>query len=158
MREFFQGWRRKAGLGTLVMACVLTGAWMRSLVAEDELMVLTNKRSQHRVVIVSGGIHWEVSPPSSGLNDRFPQFGWFSRDYQSPTKVENMLAEPADYEWVVNLCGFFFGAGRYEYRNPAREVARWVLVSHSLLVLPLTLLSAWLILGKHRKSSPATAR
>lgn len=30
MREFFCGWRRKAGCVTLVMALILFGGWMRS--------------------------------------------------------------------------------------------------------------------------------
>jgi hypothetical protein len=30
MREFFQGWRRKVGVITLLSACVLTVGWMRS--------------------------------------------------------------------------------------------------------------------------------
>ena len=30
MREFFRGWRRKFGVVTLVMACVLTAGWLRS--------------------------------------------------------------------------------------------------------------------------------
>ena len=37
MSEFFRGWRRKVGLLTLLMACVLIGAWMRSLIFSDQL-------------------------------------------------------------------------------------------------------------------------
>lgn len=35
MREFFKGWRRKAGVVTLVMAMALTGMWVRSLSRDD---------------------------------------------------------------------------------------------------------------------------
>ena len=38
MREFFRGWRRKTGLATLAMACVLTVLWMRSHLVQDELL------------------------------------------------------------------------------------------------------------------------
>ena len=30
MREFFKPWRRKIGVVTLVMACVLMAGWVRS--------------------------------------------------------------------------------------------------------------------------------
>ena len=39
MGEFFRGWRRKAGLVTLAMACLLTVAWMRSCVTLDEFLL-----------------------------------------------------------------------------------------------------------------------
>lgn len=30
MHDFFNGWRRKVGVATLVMACVFTAGWVRS--------------------------------------------------------------------------------------------------------------------------------
>jgi hypothetical protein len=35
MREFFRGWRRKAGLVTLVMACAVMAMWARSRFIND---------------------------------------------------------------------------------------------------------------------------
>ena len=35
MFEFFRGWKRKAGVATLVMACTLAAAWVRSLFVTD---------------------------------------------------------------------------------------------------------------------------
>ena len=35
MRDFFKGWRRKAGCATLLMACVFVAIWMRSFTAID---------------------------------------------------------------------------------------------------------------------------
>jgi hypothetical protein len=37
MREFFRGWRRKAGCVTLMLACVFTTCWVRSLTKWDEI-------------------------------------------------------------------------------------------------------------------------
>ena len=37
MRDFFRGWMRKAGCVTLVMACVLTSAWLRSFSGYEQL-------------------------------------------------------------------------------------------------------------------------
>ncbi|HEY4263043.1 MAG TPA: hypothetical protein VGM98_22975 [Schlesneria sp.] len=39
MRTFFYGWRRKAGVVTLVMALAFMGLWMRSRASDDELAV-----------------------------------------------------------------------------------------------------------------------
>lgn len=44
MREFFRGWRRKAGCGLLTLVMVLTGAWIRSLSAERYSDVPDNLR------------------------------------------------------------------------------------------------------------------
>ena len=38
MRELFRGWRRKVGLATLVMACLLMGAWARSYAVRDQIV------------------------------------------------------------------------------------------------------------------------
>ena len=35
MREFFMGWRRKAGVVTLMMACAACGLWLRSKTFSD---------------------------------------------------------------------------------------------------------------------------
>jgi len=39
MGEFFNGWRRKAGCFLLVMAALLTGAWIRSFVVQDTVLI-----------------------------------------------------------------------------------------------------------------------
>jgi len=37
MGEFFHGWRRRIGLVTLMVACVFTAGWVRSLGACDQI-------------------------------------------------------------------------------------------------------------------------
>jgi amino acid transporter len=39
VREFFRGWRCKAGLVTLVMAILLLVVWIRSIVIKDEMLI-----------------------------------------------------------------------------------------------------------------------
>lgn len=41
MREFFRGWERKLGALTLMLACVFTAGWVRSLAMTDFLVVST---------------------------------------------------------------------------------------------------------------------
>ncbi len=42
MREFFNGWRRKVGVATLLMACVLMGFWSLSCDGENIVTVIWN--------------------------------------------------------------------------------------------------------------------
>ena len=45
MREFFRGWRRKAGLATLAMALLVAVAWGRSWSHQDLFWFQTNEAS-----------------------------------------------------------------------------------------------------------------
>ncbi len=44
MKEFFHGWRRKAGVVTLVMALVFTGCWIRCRYVEDWMFLNVGNR------------------------------------------------------------------------------------------------------------------
>ena len=56
MREFFSGWRRKAGCVLLAMAAVLFGMWIRSQVVFDTTTFMVWDR-QHEVFSAAGRIH-----------------------------------------------------------------------------------------------------
>jgi hypothetical protein len=45
MKEFFQGWRRKLGVATLVMALVFIGCWIRGFYVEDWMFVSFDNRT-----------------------------------------------------------------------------------------------------------------
>jgi len=47
MRDFFRGRKRKIGAATLVVACVFTAAWIRSLTHYDELQVYAGTHTFH---------------------------------------------------------------------------------------------------------------
>ena len=96
MGEFFNGWRRKTGCVTLVMACLLTDGWILSASRTD----IANFRllgKQHIVSSEEQSIQWGAEVPHTIL-------------------------------WDV-----------------------WY-VPYWSVVLPLTLLAAWLLLSKPRKS------
>jgi hypothetical protein len=46
MREFFKGWRRKAGTVLLLMAVAFTAVWVRSRSISDVLLVPIGTRQQ----------------------------------------------------------------------------------------------------------------
>jgi len=134
MRDFFKGWRRKVGCVTLMMACVLSAAWIRNQSIVDYLeygyrnclweiqsntgWVSISRRTYERE-ITRLGFRASTYPSKPAYGKSF-RFGWFSEDFG----------------WGhTNVC----------------SLPCWS------IVLPLTLLSAFLLLGKPRVAKPKKA-
>ncbi len=118
MREIFHGWRRKAGVATLVMACAVMGMWVRSLYCRDVFYVGSTWGSFH-LRSTDGGFKTE-----GGFNklDRLdPQIGWI-------------------FEWET-----------YGFRPLTYVFGDYNTVDYGGIAIPLTLLSAYLILWKPRQ-------
>ena len=138
MGEFFKGWRRKAGLVTLAMACLLAVAWMRSYVVRD---VVTFTRSDRLHMIVSSHSHaswWAMA-------NVYSQMEW--NRYSIPPTERGRNSHLAHFRLMEST----IASVMLQSRPP--QGAIWT-VPYWSLVLPLTLLSAWLILGKTRKYQP----
>lgn len=58
MRDFFRGWKPKAGCVTLVMACVFTSAWIRSLSHCDCYQFPGEDPAFHVIYSVPNGVGW----------------------------------------------------------------------------------------------------
>ena len=125
MREFFYGWRRKTGGFLLVMACVLMACWIRSLRFTDSIAFPIQKR-QFIVSTYQGVVFW------AGLDDS--SFEW-SCEFSSP---------PDEPLFAV----------RDDQLLPAVESINgmdvWT-VPYWSVTIPLTLISAYLILWKPRQ-------
>ncbi len=123
MREFFHGWRRKAGCLALVMALILIGQWIRSRIVSDRMDVAWGGR-QHAIISAGGSVYWWRD---------IAKADWF-RVKVGYSPAEDVVMAQADY-W------------RLERRHPERSVIPIPLL---FLAIPLTLLSAYLILWKPR--------
>ena len=133
MREFFRGWRRKLGCVTLVMACALMGLWVRSLKLWDFYSFPTSER-HHQFDSIDGGFIWSSW-------DRQPPENWASPEWE-------WIADDAD------TAGSFPGFLKF-WDNPTNRHrhARYWYVYYWSLVIPLTLLSAYLLLwNPHRRT------
>ena len=121
MREFFRGWRRKVGCVALMMACAKAGLWIRSRFASDRLEFVTSGRQQ-QLLSENGAITWAA---------------W------------NLL-DPADGRtcWRSEPHPLLSGGG--DAIRISQGLAH-LSVNYSRLVLPLTLLSAHLILWVPRR-------
>ena len=115
MREFFKGWRRKAGCFTLVIAFALACLWVRGVVAPKSVMFQIGQRN-----------HW--------IETNNGRLVWGAADI-----VEGLLEDQRDMTKFVN-----------ENYAPPKEGERRIFLHWPVLCL--TLLSAYLILWKPRKS------
>ena len=123
MREFFHGWRRKAGCVLLVMACGLATSWVRSWTIEDSIDFMLGHRQQ-RITSDKERLLWGAWDfTESGT------YGWSSKPHPE------------------------LSGGGFVIFNSQRP-SFWT-ISHWTVVLPLTLLSAYLILWKPRKQKSA---
>ena len=125
--EFLIGWRRKAGLVTLAMAVVFAMAWIRGMIVYD-VVKFTIGNQQIVLLCVDSAIVWE----SWNRNGDAPMWEW---KRMSPTNRTLTGVK------IATIGGIPFSPVTFHF-----HIFTW------WLVLPLTLLSAWLILGKPRKA------
>ena len=149
--DFFKGWRRKAGLGTLAMACLLAVALMRSRVYSDFITCYRSDRTNHFLASFQDGIKWIASSSGPAVEQTIPPRLSSSRHFvaESDDALQPIFAGVIS-EWRWQWRGFGFVCGEAEVCG--YDVHVWQ-VPYLSLILPLTLFSAWLILGKPRKAS-----
>jgi hypothetical protein len=125
MHTFFHGWRRKVGVVTLVMAVVVFGAWMRSLMVQDTFFLGSS------FINVSGGM--------------IAQQAWVT-DQVYPVDIPKIASsDPHAVLVVIGDVGPEMVIG-----NPYLRLETMWAIPYWSLVLPLTLLSAYFILWKPR--------
>lgn len=143
MGAYFKPWRRKAGCVTLALVAVLGVEWLKSQLVCEGYFRFGEKRN-HSIMSVRGGIVWQWSP-------------------------EQPNEDPQDHHRWHSAVGTSKGLDRSKYRLRCfgfeiREyVASWgngqpiteYAIPYWSIVLPLSLLSAYLLLSKPRPQKPA---
>ena len=139
MRAYFGGWKRKAGVATLLMALVLAGGWVRSKIVGDEFEFESGPASTEALESFNGSLLWATSIDSDA-HAGTPPFRWHTR----PASDYEHLRDPI-YHWEFRALGF--GVGHFGDQHDGL----WIYVTpYWALVIPLTLLSALLLLSKPR--------
>jgi hypothetical protein len=136
MGEFFKGWRRQLGLRTLVVACVFMAGWVRSLTTTDQLIGKEFFGQLHSFGSQSGAFYWiRLKPclPPVPATPPIPDL-----DRHSLARKLGFL----DIEIRQNSGGMTMLAGN------GIGVPYWI------ITIPLTILSAFLLLSKPRPSTP----
>jgi len=134
---------------TLVMACVFAAGWVRSCWKEDFVWYPTDKYgysldSLHGVILLLKG-----TPVASGMSA-----SWGSEnapDIQFADDGKPLPFNPwekLDIIWQSNWFAFGVGAGNVKDTNTKIEMC---VINYWSIVIPLTLLSAYLLLSKPHK-------
>ncbi len=118
MGDFFHGGRRKIGIVTLMMACVLTVGWVRSLCLKDEVCILSFRY---------------------GFGDKIDPLSYWIHSTQSTIRLSRQ-----DHHVRWSNPGFT------TLKNETDQFQ----FHYVFAVLPLTTMSAWLLLRQPRKSTP----
>ena len=147
MLSFFHSWRRKVGAVTLVMACVLLGCWTRSRNIVDSIE--TQTPAAHCIFVSGGGRFLFVIGKHSILQMRRSQ----TEVRLGVLPITALPTNSANIEWNAYPAKAVSvwpgnGAGPDASRYDGNERGMF---DYWLIALPLTLLSAYLILWKPRK-------
>jgi hypothetical protein len=152
MREFFRGWKRKLGVVALGLACVFAAVWVRARTARDWISVpmdtagyffqidnrgislSKNKNLVHLWYFSERHIDWRISEPIRPSNS-------------DSLTAENDQTETLRHWWGLKEIRLRYMTNGYQEKVLWWRSAKWT-IPHWLIVLPLLLLSAYLLLSK----------
>ena len=153
LAEYFKPWRQKFGVLTLLLACVFAVSWIRSFRSEDYVEVFAGKysiQSKHYFSLWSGvsangslyiGKIWGQPEDPSDIT-AVESYYRYPRWQQSP---DMDFPSESDLRYLWRCCG----CGVYQ-RSPddPRNGGLRVVIPYWLVVIPLTILSSWLLLSQ----------
>jgi hypothetical protein len=138
MSTYFQSWRRKVGCATLVMACLLAGLWLRSVTIVDDVFIAPS-----RAALVMFSSERSRVGGSLDVSGAFtPLVQWSAR----PVSWENNSFGYVDDDYSLRWGGIDIGAS-------SNQDFMFCVAPYWTIVLPLTLLSAYLILWTPKRRS-----
>jgi hypothetical protein len=163
MKEIFDGWRRKVGVCTLLIACVLSGLWMRSRVLHDSFYTNGNE-SSFQIVSVDRKLAFSLVTPRYASR---PLINWETgRGHDSVIGFEyDEDGRPSAYDPTIGDSSIGLGKKQIYYRmvflgfqiSDHRDYygtrIKACMIPYWSIVLPLTFLSAYLLLWKPRRRS-----
>jgi hypothetical protein len=153
MGEFFRGWRRRVGVVTLLMACVFLAGWVRSGMMND-FLATDRSNATYRLGSYGGILNFirEKSPATFGRFLELSSFEAKGDKHELWAKWISWDGHEVHWQWD---CGqFHIGAGTIigtgtmkTTRVESRILPYWS------IVVPLTLISLWLLLSRSRPST-----
>lgn len=134
MREFFQGWKRNIGVATLMLACVFAAGWLRTFSVGEAFDM-----GRYVVASLDGSIV-VVGPREDALS--FPD--WNSDEPRlAKDELKKLNEDVTGWRWCGVVCGRIDD-------STEQGTSVWIL-PYTVIVLPLTLLTAFLLLSRPRK-------
>ena len=151
MGEFFKPWRRKVGTVTLLLALVSVVGWVRSFYFTD-LITFPTANALNRLISDKHGVVWTIESQTA---EEHAEVEWESLFGIPVPNIFFSFPQSLDLHgkvWKRNCA--FLGFGFLEGQIFGRESTMTVrIVPYWSVVFPLTLLSAYLLLSKPRKSN-----
>jgi hypothetical protein len=144
MSDFFREWRRKIGCVTLLTACLFMSGWVRSQSREDTVRIHRSPQFVHFVRSDLVGLNWIKASNIGGFLNHHEFY--YSEEVAGASQVEFI-----NFNTHWNWCGFHFGEGQDKIFGI--PISIWIIPYWSI-VLPLTLLSAYLLLTTPRREKP----
>ena len=152
MGESFHGWRRKSGILILAIACVFMAGWMRGIMQLTDRVIIPWKTSYSvlflnncRIASASGITlcHYPKHERNPGPLPRLVEWETYPATTPENVKISKarLRASPewvADGNWDCDWFGFVAGGAVYY---------SMIAIPYWSIVIPLTLLSAFLLLG-----------
>lgn len=140
----FHSWRKKAGLVPLVLACVFTAGWVRSLGLQDELGWASGY-SRYELCSREGRLWLFCSKYTEPK-----EAGWFADCTKNLLRIDTaeLPARQSHLDWRWDWIGFHFSSGDFQTGQ-----FRHYMVPYWSIVIPSTGLSAWLLLGNPRRTT-----
>ena len=159
MREFFHGWRRKVACLLLAAALLFLGLWLRSHDVTDQIMIHVSAKHDWLLGSLNNGLFVRLrhSLDSKTVSATLPakRFEFATHSYE-----HGWPQDPLDW-WSsgcqtispnYKFCGFRFAKFR-ECQSASFRFEIWVIPYWSI-VLPLTCISAWLLVSRSYPAIP----
>jgi hypothetical protein len=144
MREFFRGWRRKTGVITLVMATALWCGWMGSYSIADNISWCVSDNTMDMFMSAECNLTWQTTRNMRGVAG-YPR--WSSSVLDPRVTTE----DPDEQYTVWHFRCLGIEAGDCNFPDAPGGSFAFCTFPYWSIVIPLTLLSAYLILWKPRK-------
>lgn len=147
MKEFFQGWRRKSGVVTLLMAIVLTVAWVRSISCAESCLVTCCGRQfvavsacQRFLILIAGDQYIAVQ-------SEYVTAQMKSQDFHP---VNSLPPASCPFFLLRSSVPAISARTFYLLGDGSRFSPPITMIPYSLVVIPLTAISVWLLLFNRR--------
>jgi hypothetical protein len=144
MKEFFRGWRRKVGVVTLVMACLLMCGWVRSR-GQVDLVIFSFPNLNLTFLSCHHGVR--LLPQRSLMIS----YGGSSPNYSVRLTFQNERIEN-----TPGISWHSYMSDRLDIQDENNEVSTQNgFYSYGIVSIPLTIIATWLLVfSKPRQSKP----
>ena len=148
MREFFRGWRRKAGLVTLMLALVFMMGWISSFSASIHLNLRPTEFTMLSIASIGGSLAFGGT---DGRELKFiPNYHiWSISDFIDIHDERLRKNGKQRFRWLAfEIIDFEEDYYVGEIKPVARVHLRILICPYWSIVVPLTAISTWLLLSK----------